>query len=97
MQILKNTAQTCSEIQAVTAHSQPKESELQLLGTIPNFKTIHNIATTLIKYTSFKMNSRWKLKYAFTMYVYVNKHMYVYTGQHHNNTAISTGYDVSNQ
>jgi hypothetical protein len=58
MQILKNTEQICSEIQAMAAHSQPKESELQLLGTIPNFKTIHNIATTLIKYTNFKTNSR---------------------------------------
>jgi hypothetical protein len=58
MQILKNAEQTCSEIQAMATHSQPKESELRLLGTIPNFKTIHNIATTLIKYTSFKMNSR---------------------------------------
>jgi len=57
MQILKNAGHTCSEKQAMAAHSQPKESELQLLGSIPNFKTIHNIATTLIKYTSFKMNS----------------------------------------
>lgn len=58
MQILKNAEQTCSETQAVAAHSKPKESELQLLRTIPNFKTIQNIATTMIKYTSFKMNSR---------------------------------------
>lgn len=58
MQILKNNEQTCSEIQAMAAHSQPKESQLQLLGTIPNFKTIHNTATTQIKYTTFKMSSR---------------------------------------
>jgi len=59
MQILKNAEQTCSEIQAMAARSQPKESEFQLLGTTPNLKKkIHNIATTLIKYTSFKMNSR---------------------------------------
>jgi hypothetical protein len=60
MQILKNTEQTCSEIQAMAAHSQRKESQLQLLGTNPNFKTIHNIANTLIKYTTFKINSRIK-------------------------------------
>jgi len=56
MQILKNVGHTCSEIQAMAAHSKTKESELQLFGSIPNFKTIHNIATTLIKYTSLKKN-----------------------------------------